>query len=351
MKPVTVGLIVAAAVCAASTVYFWTQLNEERERAAQVADTAKRLQARVAELEKARANFSARMAGGGMFGGGALAQGGPGAATLAAPAAAEEGANTSEEPHAIAFRPDRSPAMQRMMRNQIRANNKRVYGDLAEQLGLSKEDANKLYDLLTDQQTSMMDRMRNREENGEPPRFEDVHREQAQQLTDLLGPDKAQALTEYQNTLPARGEVEMIARQLEGSDAALNDDQRKKLVAALTEERQRVPAPEFTEGMDAEQYSKSMTDWQNNYNERAADRAKSILNSDQQTAYAEYQQLQSEMWQQFATMGPVPRRARAQGGAVAGNVAVYQAGPPVAISEVVINAPPPPPANANPKSR
>lgn len=351
MKPVTLGLAVAAVACAASTAYFWTQLNEERDRAAEVAATATRLQARVAELEKARAEFSARrMAGGGMFGGGALAQGGPGPeTTMAPPPPGEEGAKGAEEVRNIPFRPDRSPAMQRMMRAQIRANNKRVYGDLAEQLALSKDDANKLYDLLTDQQTSMMDRMRSQSENGERPRFEDVHREQAQQLVDLLGADKAQALQDYQQTLPARGEVEMIARQLEGSDSALSDDQRKKLVTALTEERQRVPPPEYTDGMDVEQYSKSMTEWQTNYNERVTDRAKSILNSEQQTAYTEYQQWQSEMRQQFATMGPGPRRFRVQGGAAAGGAVMYQAGPPVVISETVINAPPP--TSANPKSR
>ena len=37
--------------------------------------------------------------------------------------------------------------------------------------------------------------------------------------------------------MPARGEVEMIARQLEGSDVPLKDDQRKRLVAVFTEER------------------------------------------------------------------------------------------------------------------
>jgi hypothetical protein len=338
MKPVTAGLLVAAAACAASTVYFWNELDAERAHAAEVTASAKRLQAQVAELEKARADFSSRrMANAGAFVGGAFAERGPGPVSVTASATGDAGATAAAGFRALPIRPDRSPAMERMIRTQIRANNKRLYGDLVSQLGLGADDANKLYDLLTDQQTTMMDRMRPRDENGERPRFDDIHREQVQQLTDLLGADKAQALEDYQKTMPARGEVDMIARQLDGSDATLSDDQRKKLVSALTEERARVPAPEYSDGMDADQYSKSMADWQNNYNERAADRAKSILNSEQQTAFNEYQQWQTEMRQQMATLGgPGGRRFRmdatpagvtAGGGVILNNVSVVAPAP------------------------
>ena len=38
------------------------------------------------------------------------------------------------------------------MRTNLRANNKRMYADIGEKLGLNKEDTNKLIDMLTDQQ-------------------------------------------------------------------------------------------------------------------------------------------------------------------------------------------------------
>ena len=66
-------------------------------------------------------------------------------------------------------------------------------------------------------------------------------------IADLLGPDKAAALEEYQEIMPARMELEMLARQLEGDEAPLSDDQRKRMLAALVEERERVPMPQMSD--------------------------------------------------------------------------------------------------------
>ena len=339
MKGSTLGLVVAVAVCAASTLYFWHELGLANARAEEVTAASQKLKDRITELERARVHLTdRRFPGGGMFSGGALAQGGPGPAAAPPPPAGE--AAKEGEPRFSAFRPDRSPAMQKMMRTQMRANFKRMYADLADQLGLSKDDANKLYDLLADQQIGAMEKFRESEEDGEPRKhWDDVRRDQQNELANFLGADKAEALAKYQESMPARGEVDMISRQLEGSDAGLSEDQRKRLITAFTEERQRVTPPEYIEGTDAEQYQKSMAEWQDSYNERAAARSKSILNSEQQTAYTEYQQLQKEMREQFATMGPAGpggRRFRVNGG-----VAVPGAGP-VIMNAVTVLGPPPP---------
>jgi hypothetical protein len=346
MKGSTLGLVVAVAVCATSTFYFWHELGEANARADEVTAASQKLKDRIAELERARVHLAdRRFPGGGMFGGGSLAQGGPGPASAAPPDG--ESAAKEDETRVAAFRPDRSPAMQKMMRTQMRANFKRMYADLASQLGLSKDDANKLYDMLADQQIGAMERFRDSEESGDPrKRWEDVQRDQQAELANFLGADKAEALQKYQESMPARGEVEMIARQLEGSDAGLSDDQRKHLVAALTEERERVPPPEYVEGADSEQYQKSMAEWQDAYNERAAARAKSILNSEQQTAYTEYQQLQKEMREQFATLGPPGpggRRLRVNGGVA------MPAGGAVFMNTVTVAGPPPPEDGAKKK--
>ena len=48
--------------------------------------------------------------------------------------------------------PPQSEAFQKMMRAQMRAYNKQMYADVGAQLGLTREEVNKLIDLLTDQQ-------------------------------------------------------------------------------------------------------------------------------------------------------------------------------------------------------
>ena len=69
-------------------------------------------------------------------------------------------------------------------------------------------------------------------------------RENKAQIADLLGPEKLKSLEETQQSIPSRMELDMVVRQLEGSDATtLSDDQRKRLLVALTEERKRIPVP------------------------------------------------------------------------------------------------------------
>ena len=115
-------------------------------------------------------------------------------------------------------------------------------------------------------------------------------------------PEKAEELRKYQESLPARSEVEMIASQLEGSDAPLKDEQRKRLVAVVSEERGRVPMPEFNVGADQKAYAQAANDWQEDYEQRVNAQARTILNSEQYNAYSEYQQWQREMREQFASV-------------------------------------------------
>jgi len=132
--------------------------------------------------------------------------------------------------------------------------------------------------------------------------MEEASREHKAKLASLLGPEKLESLEEYQRSLPARQELDMLARQIEGSDAApLNEDQRKRLLAALIEERKRIPAPQFPTGTDAnaDDYAKTFSDWQADYNARVAAQARGILNNEQYTAYDDYVKWQKEMNEQM----------------------------------------------------
>ena len=101
--------------------------------------------------------------------------------------------------------------------------------------------------------------------------------------------------------IPARQELEQLARQLEGSDATLSDDQQKRMLTALIDERKRIPMPQMSDSTTPEEYTKAYTEWQADYNERVSAQARNILDTEQMTAYSDYQQWQKEMHEQMVT--------------------------------------------------
>jgi hypothetical protein len=339
MKASMLGLVVATVAFGGSSVYLWQQLQEERARSEQVAEVSRRLNARIAELEKARFQLQGQRFANGAFMRGELGPGGPVGPPPAAAPPGETKADAGGETAYTTLRPDRSPAFQNMMRSQIRANNKRLYRDIGDKLGLNKEEAGKLIDLLTDQQLEGFGQLRAVDDPAAARRMADeIHREQQAAISDLIGADKAQSLQEYQESIPARQEFDMLARQLEGNDVTLTADQSKRLLAVYVDERKRVPMPEYVQGTDTAEYGKQLSAWQEDYNKRVSSEASTILNTEQLTAYNEVQQWQKEMREQFAAMpGNAMRRVR--GGMATGNVMFTTATPVVSGSADVAVAP------------
>jgi hypothetical protein len=306
MKASMLGLLIAAGAFGARTIYLAGPLRVVRAQAVAVTEQSRALQARIAELERIRAGLeSARVVEAPAA---ELVQGGK---PSDAPVRGETVALTSEvrqaepaERAGPAFRgPPRSEAMQKMMRTQLRANFKRMNADIGAKLGLGAEDASKLVDLLVDQQMATMERVReSRGANQSGEQLAAVYADQQQknlaEISALIGADKMEAYKAYQESAPARQEVDMLSRQLEANDLNLSKDQRDRMVTALAEERQRVPPPKGSEAVSREEFLKDMTAWQEYYNQRTALRASSILTSEQQATYAEYQQWTKEMRQQ-----------------------------------------------------
>ena len=159
--------------------------------------------------------------------------------------------------------------------------------------------------------------------------MEEGLRENKAKIASLLGPEKLESFEEYQRSLPARQELDMLARQIEGSDAApLNEDQRKRLLAALIEERKRIPLPQFPTGADHGDFAKAYSDWQADYNARVAAQARSILNNEQYAAYDDYLKWQKEMNEQMNSV-------RIQGGGN-GDVMFSVAAPGVMVGETAV---------------
>lgn len=342
MKASVLGLLVATAAFGGSSIYLWSQLQTERERAAELTARSADLDARIAQLEAARGELEQRRFGSATFGGHVI--GGPGKPPPpAAGAIVNEAEGPRTSPWTARPSPQRSEAMQKMMRAQMRAHNKRLYADVGPDLGLSKDQANKLIDLITDQQSGGFELYH---EGKEAEDFQNAWAEKQRRLqteiSELLGDDKAASLQEYQKSLPARQELEMLTRQLEGYDTPINDEQRKRLLKVMVEERDRVPAPDYVEGADMEEFQKTRTAWEEDYNERVASQARNILNTEQINAYTEYQQAQKDMRAQFGALMPAGPRgmirgangnsvtymnAAPAGGAIVSAEAVYLAAP------------------------
>lgn len=318
MKPSMLGLLIAAGAFGASTIYLASQLHDERARADEVLEQSRALSARIAELESARAELeSMRLAGVPEIASDLAPRGGKPDASPAGLVAVASESPGAEPPPDRADRPggppQRTEAMQKMMRSQMRANFKRMNADIGEKLGLGRDESNKLMDLMIDQQMAMADRARQERGSNLTPEqraaaFTAQNEKNLNEISALIGSDKIDAYKTYQESMPARQEVDMLSRQLEASDLVLSKDQRDRMVTALAEERKRVPQPKLAESGSREEYLQAVNAWQEDYNQRTSTRASSILTSEQQTAYDEYQQWSKEMRQQFES-----RRAAREG--------------------------------------
>lgn len=338
MKAPLWGLAVATVAFGGSSLYLWQQLGEERARAAQVEETARKLNARVAELEKARAEFAERRMPAGFMAGHFAANGSPPPPPSAGTPSGEKADSPDKTPW-MAMRREPSPAMKKMMLTNIRTSNKRLYADVGSKLGLSKDTATRLVDLLSEQQAARLDAMRTADSPEEATRrSEKLEQEHDQAISDLIGADKALSLKEYQETIPARMEVQALARQLEGNDVALTAEQRQKLTDIFVAERARVPEPEYSDDGDEGDNQKAYSAWRDDYEKRVGSEAAQVLNTDQLAAYNEIQQLQKEMRDQGPQLPPGFRRARGPG---ATNV-FFSAGVPTGAVSVITVAPPPP---------
>jgi hypothetical protein len=304
MKSPILGLAVSTVAFGASSIYLWTQLDEQREQAAAVRQANAELTRRIVDLEKRRADIvEQRMGGPGVFTPPARVE--AGAAPAIGPPAPEKRPVWTAIKADPGHEPRMPEAMVKMMRANVRAQNKRMYFDLQSKLGLTDDQTSDLLDLLTEQQTATFKGPRTQDPEAAREWWENEQARRQTALEDLLGPAKSAEFAEYQKTMPARSELMMISQQLEGVDTPLTDGQRSRLLDVLVEERDRIPMPGYVEGTPQEDMMKAYNDWQADYEKRVADAARGILTAEQLNTYNEYQQWQREMRQQFAAQAPV----------------------------------------------
>ena len=339
MKSPILGLALSTVAFGASSIYLWTQLDAERMQADAVRKANTQLTAQIVELQKRRDEFADRQvpAPGGF---GAMA------ARITPPPAGSPDGPPPAEGHAGWTVSSRGPnggppapmpeAMVKMMRANMRAQNKRMYFDLQSKLGLTDAQTSDLLDLITDQRTMGFNRPRNQDPNQAREYWEAEQAKRQTAIEDLLGSAKAVEFEEYQKSMPARSELMMISQQLEGAETPLNDTQRSRMLDALIAERDRVPMPTWVEGTPPADMAQQYSDWQTDYEKRIADAERSILTSEQVNTVNQYRQWQNEMRQQFAQQdGP------GGGPRVRGNAMFLPGGPVGSVAVAIENAPSP----------
>jgi outer membrane murein-binding lipoprotein Lpp len=114
------------------------------------------------------------------------------------------------------------------------------YLQLASELGLSKEEADRFLDLLAEQSLRESESAM-KEQDGEDmqKRCRALAEQQAKERRQLLGEQRFQAWTEYVNSAGARALVSELRTQLATSSSPLREEQIKPLVKALAAEQQR----------------------------------------------------------------------------------------------------------------
>lgn len=331
MKPLIPILVVATTSLAVASVQFAQQASTQRKRADAEQAVRQQQQQRIAELEGEQARLQRELADAQSLAATRAAEveftDEPAAAKGAAStersrvASAESGPRPVPPPFMRGGRPPGfgSPAMQKMMRSRMKLNVRRMYEGVGPALGLSQDKANELMDLLADQQTRNVGRPPDTDGKPMQEYMNEMQQKNQAEIAALIGQNKLDEWASFQKSLPDRSQLNQVREQLEASGAPMTDSQRTQMLAAMSEERDRLPRPVYSAGLPQQDFIAQQNQWQSDYDEALLQRAQQILTSEQYKSYKEYQGWQSEMRKSFTVLST--GRANSSGGAVVGMAA------------------------------
>ena len=188
MKSPILGLALSTVAFGASSIYLWTQFDDQRNQADAVRKANAELTARIVELEKRRAEFAEhRTHGPAGFGTPARVDLAPDPVNVPPPPPDGKQVWTAlnRDGHTPPPMPD---AMVKMMRANARAQNKRMYFDLQSKLGLTDAQTSDLFDLLADQQAIGFKGPRTQDPDAARAYWEAEQAKRKAAIEDLLGP-------------------------------------------------------------------------------------------------------------------------------------------------------------------
>jgi CRP-like cAMP-binding protein len=208
------------------------------------------------------------------------------------------------------------PESKKAMRGQQSMVVRMMYGDLAKELGLSREEANQLMELLTERQMSMATRgMELMGGDGADPKKVEASRKEIEQsradydaqINGLLGEARAEKFAEYERTVGDRMQMQQYQQAFTAAGVPLQDTQRDSLIAIMKEERMKMPESPFQPGnQNAAAQIKAMQTGEGldqamrqmeEFNARVLPRARVLLSPEQANTFEAAQKQQLEMMQ------------------------------------------------------
>jgi len=318
MRKLVLALGVSTAGFAASTLYFWRELQVERSTRqlvastpAMIGDSGTPAQPSPAPGNSAAMNQPARVP---------VARTRPDAAVDGTDTEAEARARSLAHMRAVLEDPLEREAAMRASRDGYRSS----FPRLAEHLGITEDQYTRLVDQLAEHQMHWAERRyRCLLEPGcdEMTAMKGIGAERERELTDILGPEKYQQFNEYLDNQQERRAVVRLRGELPDA-LRMTDVQAERLIAALGEERrhtlkaweQRGAVPESINSEYGELYHSSLAqDFEQRVAEatellrRQHDRAAQVLSAGQLEVFDERQAAAlaqaSRMWQLPAQEG------------------------------------------------
>lgn len=136
----------------------------------------------------------------------------------------------------------KNPEFRKAMRVIQRLEIEQTFRDLPRALGLSPEQANALFDLMSDQSLKAMDTQWQKPMDGKSrmSAYEKMRDQNDAELANLLGPSNMIRLNEFRSSLQSRGEVDSVRNELARGPEPMREDQADAMVAVVSAEVQRM---------------------------------------------------------------------------------------------------------------
>ncbi len=291
----TLILGIVAAGCGSAAIYLGAELSSAHEELDREAQARSAVEARLRQLEdehrSREVEWPAARPAAGPAGPPPTASGPRVADNVKAPGVAPASPRADLPGNVYS-----TPAGQNSRRLQQEIRLRRTYSDMPTALGLDAAQADKLFDLLADNQLATADAAR--AYNGDPAGRQAIEAEGREQrnaqIDALLGPDKAAEFQSFEKSIPARMQVNRIGEGMAAANVPLSDAQRNSLIAVVVSEQDSGPPPKRPEnGANDSDYQARFLDWQADYSRRVQARVEPLLTPEQVTRYREAVQVQN----------------------------------------------------------
>jgi hypothetical protein len=182
----------------------------------------------------------------------------------------------------------KDPEFRAALRSQQRVMLEEEFRDLPKILGLSAEQSDRLFDLLAEQRTRVLEARWQKPEGGKTPTssFQEARAKNKEELANFLGPSNMIRYEDFLSTRESRAEINSVRNELARGTEPLREEQIEPMMAVVNAELQRLDqevrdvGPQELPGSDPTADAKRV-ELTVAANQRILDAARTILSSAQ----------------------------------------------------------------------